>query len=97
MWRKQPSQGSWHFFACGVGSTCGTLRVLARQRLFVEALDRGEFESGSPEADRYWKTVRIVVGPRDVADVPNWITSINMGASLAAVVLVVWGAIAFLK
>jgi hypothetical protein len=31
-------------------------RILARQRLFVAALHRGEFEQGSPEAERYWSS-----------------------------------------
>ena len=70
-------------------------RVLARQRLFVAALDRGDFEEESPEGERYWQTMRVEVEPCDAADIPNWITTVNMMASLGAVVLVVWGAIEF--
>ncbi len=70
-------------------------RLLARQRLFVAALLRGEFGHNSPEAERYWREIRIEVDPRDVADIPNWIAFLNMLASAAALVLCTWGAIAY--
>ncbi len=70
-------------------------RVLARQRLFVAALQRGEFEQGSPEAERYWNEMQIQVDLCDATDIPNWITMVNMVAAAAAVVFLVWGAIAY--
>ena len=70
-------------------------RILARQRLFVAALHRGEFEQNSPEAERYWNEMRIQVDPRDMVDVPNWITMVNMVAALAAVVLLICGTIVY--
>ncbi len=70
-------------------------RVLARQRLFVAALDRGEFESDSSEAERYWNELRIKVEKRDVLDIPNWITMVNMVAAVSALVLSIWGAVVY--
>jgi hypothetical protein len=66
-------------------------RLLARNRQFVEALNRQEIQEGTPEAQQYWQTMHITVEPSDVEDVPNWITLVNMIAAFAAVILVVWG------
>jgi hypothetical protein len=66
-------------------------RVLARQRLFVAALHRGDFAEGSPEAERYWQEMPIHVEQRDVHDVPDWITVVNMAATAVAVILLAWG------
>lgn len=70
-------------------------RILARQRLFVAALRRGDFEENSPAADKYWNEMRIEIDPRDAADVPNWITIVNMFAAAVAIVLLICGAIAY--
>ena len=35
-------------------------RILARQRLYVEALQRGEFKDGSPEVERYWREMPLL-------------------------------------
>ena len=72
-------------------------RALARQRLFVEALQRGDFETGSTEAKRYWKEMPITVDLRDVLDGPNWITAVNMVATLVAFILAIWGGIGLLR
>ena len=69
-------------------------RLLARQRLFVAALDRGGFEQGSPEAKQYWSQMKIQVDTQDVNDVPNWIVLVNMLASAAALLLLIWGVLA---
>ncbi len=70
-------------------------RSLARQRLFVAALHRGEFEQGSPEAERYWHEMEVEVDPSDSVDVPNWITRVNMIATVMALVLLLWGITAY--
>jgi len=72
-------------------------RLLARQRTYVAALNRGEFTEGTPEAYRYWKQIEIVVEAIDVQDVPDWITRINMVAALAALVLALCGAVSYLR
>lgn len=71
-------------------------RILARQRLYVEALQRGEFKDGSPEAQRYWKEMPITLTNRDIHDVPNWIATVNMIAALVALILAIWGGISWL-
>jgi hypothetical protein len=64
-------------------------RLLARNRLYVEALNRGEIEEGTREATRYWQKMQITVEQCDVKDVPDWITIVNMTATLAAVLLLI--------
>jgi hypothetical protein len=71
-------------------------RILARQRLFVAALQRGDVEQGSPEAERLWREIAVSVSPRDIQDVPDWITGVNMVATLVAFILLVCGGIAVL-
>jgi hypothetical protein len=72
-------------------------RRLAKQRQYVAALGRGEFEEGSPEAQRCWRTMRVEVESRDAADVPEWITRVNFVAFLLALILAIWGGIAYWK
>ena len=71
-------------------------RILARQRLYVEALQRGELKDGCPEAERYWKEMPITVTTRDIQDVPNWIATVNMISTLVALILAIWGGISWL-
>lgn len=71
-------------------------RMMARQRLFVAALDRGDIAQDSPEAERYWREMPIHVEERDVQDVPSWIAAVNMGAAVLAVILLAWGMILWL-
>lgn len=68
-------------------------RNLARQRLFVAALDRGEFDANSSEAEAYWNGMQIDVAPQDIADVPDWISMVNMVATGIAVILLIWAVI----
>jgi hypothetical protein len=70
-------------------------RVLARQRTYVAALNRGEIREGAREAERYWHELQVIVQPEDVRDVPDWITKVNIIASLCAFVLAVWGGILY--
>lgn len=70
-------------------------RILARNRIFVRELQGGRFQEGSPEAERYWRELRIQVEPMDARDVPNWITAINIIASLAGSALLFYGCVAY--
>lgn len=89
---------SWlqmRFFAC----------CLARQSLYFQAVNRGDFEDGSPEAQRYRSEMSIAAGvflpflanysisERDARDVPDWITAVNMIATLAGVALLIGGVV----
>lgn len=69
-------------------------RMIARDRLYVEALTRGDIKRGTPEAEQFWRTMHITIDQRDVQHVPDWIASVNMFATLIAVVLLIWGGIA---
>ena len=71
-------------------------RILARQRLYVEALQRGEFKDGSPEAEQYWREMPITVPARVLQDVPNWIATVNLISALVALILAIWGGISWL-
>jgi len=56
----------------------------------VEALRRGEFLEGTPEAERYWRSiVPEVIPSEDSPSIPNWITNINMLATISGVLLFV--------
>jgi hypothetical protein len=70
-------------------------RLLARDRIFVKELHRGEFSMDSPEAHKYWKNLKITVSKKDIEDIPNWITAVNMLATCFAIILLVWGAISY--
>lgn len=72
-------------------------RILARNRIFVEALHRGNFEQGSPEAERYWREMPIRVESIDVRNIPDWIARVNMLATFAAFALLVVGCIAYMR
>ncbi len=69
-------------------------RMLARNRLFVEALSQGRIETGTPEAEQYWKKMPITIEIRDIQDVPNWIACFNMLATMFALALLIWAGIA---
>ena len=69
-------------------------RVLARNRLFVEALERREIVQGTPSANEFWHTMKVTIEQRDVDDVPDWVTVLNMLATLVALALLVWGGVA---
>jgi len=72
-------------------------RLLARQRQYVEALERGRFEDGSPEAKRFWDEMPIVVTIQDIQDVPNWVAAVNMTSTLVGLVLAIWGGVSWLS
>lgn len=72
-------------------------RILARNRMFVQALHNGEFKQGSPEAERFWRELRIQVEPIDARDVPDWITRINLVASVTGVALFIYGCVAYFR
>ena len=90
--------------ACLVGSICCAswlhmwyfAKQLARQRLYVAALDRGEITEGTPEAENLWCNMPVSISSKDVQDVPDWITKVNMVASLLALALLLWGGLAVL-
>lgn len=68
-------------------------RMLARNRIFFAALQRGEFEEGSEAANHYWKNTPLVIEQQDVLDVPDWISWINLIATVCAALLLIWAVI----
>ena len=72
-------------------------RLLARQRIYVAALNHGEFAEGTPEAADFWKHAQIVVESRDIRDIPDWITRINMVAALVALALALYGTVTYFR
>ena len=67
-------------------------RQIARARIFVEALTRGDFELDSPESERYWREIVPIVEPaEDANSIPDWITRINMLATIVGIGLFAWG------
>ncbi len=72
-------------------------RILARNRKFVEALHRGDFKQGSPEAERYWRETPICVESIDIRNVPDWIARVNMLATFAAIALLAIGCTAYMR
>jgi len=76
-------------------------KTLARNRLFVQKLHSGELgttDAESEQASQYWEHLRKTVTMdhvirRDIQDVPNWITTVNMIAFVIGVILLVSGAI----
>ena len=72
-------------------------RILARNRILVEALHRGDFKQGSPEAERYWRETPIRVESVDIRNIPDWIARVNMLATFAAIVFLAIGCIAYMR
>jgi hypothetical protein len=73
-------------------------KTLARNRLFAQKVLSGELEMRSEEAHQYWEHLRESVtmddvNTRDVRDLPNWITTVNMAAFVIGIILLVAGAI----
>jgi hypothetical protein len=64
-------------------------RMLARQRLYVEACERGDIEDGSAEAARYWREMPITLVHRDIVDTPNWIAACNLFATVGTAILLI--------
>ena len=56
----------------------------------MEAVDRGEIEHGTEAANQYWRDVPVRLEAGDAQEVPDWITKINMLATLAAIALAIW-------
>jgi len=69
-------------------------RQLARNRLYVAALRRGEITEQTPEAELYWRQMPVTIDVQDAEDVPNWIAGTNLVAFLTALVLLIWGLLA---
>lgn len=84
---------------------CYFAKMLAHNRLFVEKLDSGELgttDVQSEEAHQYWQHQRRSVtmddaNARDIEDVPDWITIVNMVAFVIGIALLVFGAIIRLR
>ena len=67
-------------------------RLIARARLYTDAINRGDVPES--ERDRYWRSMRVRITADDMGSVPDRIAAIHIVGTLAAVGILIWAAVA---